>query len=84
MSPALAGRFSTAVLTGKPLSFFFFFFFLIILVYLFIFGCAESLLLCWLFYSYSEWGLLFTALHRLLVSVASSVAELGLQGTELQ
>ena len=44
-------------------------------LYLFIFGCVGSLLLCRLFSSRGEWKLLFSCgLHRLLVSVASLVA----------
>ena len=52
--------------------------------YLFIFGYAGSLLLCRLFSSCSEPGLLFIALRRLLVSAASFVVEHRLKGTELQ
>ena len=51
---------------------------------LFIFGCAGSLLLHGLFSSCSEQGLLFIALHRLLIEVASFVEENRLEGTELQ
>ena len=40
---------------------------------LFIFSCAESLLLSGLFSSCGEWGLLFTAVHRLLILMASLV-----------
>ena len=46
--------------------------------YLFIFGCAGSLLLLRLFSSCDKWGLLFVTVLRLLIVVASLVAEHGL------
>ena len=51
---------------------------------LYIFGCAGSLLLCGLFSSCSEQRLLFIALRRLLITVASPVVEQRLEGAELQ
>ena len=43
-------------------------FFLRFLKFLFIFGCAGSLLSCGLFFSScGEWGLLFAAAYRLLI-----------------
>ena len=57
----------------------FFFFFLNKFIYLFIyfiFGCVGSSLLCAGFFSgCSEQGLLFVAVHGLLIAVASLVAE---------
>ena len=49
-------------------------------IYLFIFGCVGSSLLCagFLFSSCSERGLLFLAVRRPLIAVASLVAEHGL------
>ena len=49
-------------------------------IYLFIFGCVGSLLLHagFLFSSCSERGLLFVAVHRPLIAVASFVVEHGL------
>ena len=45
-------------------------------IYLFIFGCVGSSLLCvQAFSSCSEWGLLFVAVRRLLIAVASLIAE---------
>ena len=55
-----------------------FFFFFNLFIYLFIFGCVGSSLLCVGFSSCGERGLLFIAVHRLLVAVASLVAEHGL------
>ena len=52
------------------------FFFLIYLLFK-IFGCFVSLLLCIVF-SCGEQGLLFIAVRRLLIAVASLVAEHGL------
>ena len=51
-------------------------------IILFIFGCARSSLLCGLFSSCSEWGLLFIAVHRLLIAVASLIADHGLYSTQ--
>ena len=48
---------------------------LFICFYLFVFGCAESLLLRGLFSSCSKQGLLFTDVHQLLIAGASLVAE---------
>ena len=50
------------------------------ILFIFIFGCAWSSLLCRLVSS-CEWGLLSIAVHRLLIAVASLVAEHGLQNT---
>ena len=50
---------------------FFFLFKKMLLICLFIFGCAGSLLLCRLFSSCREWGLLFVAVWGLLFSVAT-------------
>ena len=56
-----------------------FFFFILKFIYLFIFGCVGSLLLCAGFLSsYGEWGLLFFAVRGLLIVVASLVVEHGL------
>ena len=52
--------------------------------YLFIFGCAGSLLLHRLFSSCDKWGLLFVTVLRLLIVVASLVAEHGLCSDEVQ
>ena len=46
--------------------------------YLFIFGCAGSSLLCWLFSSCSEWGLLPGRVRGLLIAVVSPVVAPGL------
>ena len=54
-----------------------FLFFFYKLIYLFIFGCIGSLLLCTAFSSCGEQGLLFVAVLRLLTAVASPVAEHG-------
>ena len=51
-----------------------------LLICLFIFDCAGSLLLCRLFSSCGDWGLLFVAVCGLLFSVASLDAENGLSG----
>ena len=48
--------------------------------YLFIFGCIGSSLLRMGFFQCGERGLLFVAVRRLLIAVASLVAEHGLQG----
>ena len=72
VSPALAGGF-------------FFFCFTEILFIYFLFLAALGLCCCaWVFYSCGEQGLLFIALHGLLVVVASLVAEHGLQVHGLQ
>ena len=47
--------------------------FCILLVYLFIFGCAGSSLLCRLFSSCNEQGLLFLVVHWLPIAMASLV-----------
>ena len=49
-------------------------------IYLF-FGCAGSLLLCGLFSSCDEWGLLFNCSVLASYCVPSLIAEHGLQGT---
>ena len=47
-------------------------------IYLFIFGCIGSSLLCVGFFSScGEWGLLFVAVRRLLTALAPVVAEHG-------
>ena len=51
---------------------------------LLIFGCTRSSLLCGPFSSWSEWGLLFNALHWLLTAVASFVVGRRLKGTTPQ
>ena len=51
------------------------FFLIILFIYLFIFGCAGSSLLCWLFCSCSERELLFVAVPRILIEGASLVVE---------
>ena len=43
--------------------------------FVFIFGCARSLLLCGLFSSCSKWEPLFVAVPGLLIAVASLIAE---------
>ena len=53
------------------------FFFIVLFIY---FGCAGSSLLCGLFCLCDEQGLPFTAVHRLLMGVASLVAEHTLKG----
>ena len=58
--------------------FFIFFFFNLLFIYLFICGCFMSSLLHGLFSSCGEWGLLFISVPRLLIAVASFVAERGL------
>ena len=73
MSPALAGRLSTTAPPGKPRTFIF----LIYLFYLFIFDCVESVAAHGLS-SCAERGLLFVAVHGLLIAVASLVVEHGL------
>ena len=50
-----------------------------LLIYIFIFGCAGSSLLCQLFSNCGQWGH-SVAKNRLLIAVASLVAELGLSG----
>ena len=83
--PALAGRFSTTAPPGKPQAFFliqykraFIYLFLInLFIYLFLVVLG---LHCWAqsFSSCGEQGLLFVVVRRLLISVASLVAEHGL------
>ena len=51
------------------------FFFLNNFIYLFIFGCAGSSLLCRLSSSCCEWGLYVVAVNELLIAVTSLVAE---------
>ena len=68
--------FSTCLFVKGISLLFFFFFNKFILFYLFIFGCALGLCCCtWAFSSCGERGLLFIAVHRLLIAVASLVAE---------
>ena len=55
-----------------------------LLIYLFIFGCVESQLLHAGFLQLWRAGLLFIAVHRLLIVVASLVVEHGLQVHRLQ
>ena len=64
-----------------PSSFFFFFSHFI---YLFIFGCAGSLLLHRFLSSCSEQGLLSLVVHKLLTAVASLVLELRLSSCGIQ
>ena len=64
--------------------FYLFIYLLFIYLFLFIFGCFGSLLLCTAFSSCDEGGLLFVPVHRLLIAVASLVAEQGLQARGLQ
>ena len=65
--------------------FYFIFYFFIKLFYLFTFGCiGYSLLRAGAFSSCGEPGLLFVAVHGLLVAVASSAAEHGLYVRGLQ
>ena len=54
------------------------FIYLFLNLFIFIFGCVGSSLLRWAFSSCSERGLLFVAVRRLLIAVASLVAEHGL------
>ena len=62
-------------------SYFFFFFFTF---YLFIFGCAGSLLLHRFLSSCSKQGLLSLVVHKLLIAVASLVLELRLSSCGIQ
>ena len=79
VSPALAGGFLTTVPPGKPQDLFSFLFFLHIYFIILFFGCVGFLLLrAGLFSGCGEWGLLFIAVHGLLIVVASLVAEHGL------
>ena len=56
-----------------------------IYVFIYLFMAALGLCCCaWAFSSCSEWGLLFIAVRRLLIAVASLVAEHGLQAHRLQ
>ena len=50
----------------------------VFLINLFLFLAALRLCCAWAFSSCGEWGLLFIALHGLLLAVASLVAEHGL------
>ena len=61
---------------------FFTYIYIYLFIYLFIFGCAGFLLLKGLFSSCSEQGLLFIAVHGLLIAVASLVTEHGLWGLQ--
>ena len=71
VSPALAGRFSTTAPPGKPLTFFF-----NKIYFIFLFLAALGLRCCTrAFSTCSEQGLLFVAMHGLLIVVASLVAE---------
>ena len=54
------------------------------LIHIFIFGCAESLLLHGLFFSCGELGLLFIAVGELLIAGISLVVGLRLQGIPAQ
>ena len=56
--------------------------FLKIILVLYIFDCAGSSLLCGLFYSFGEWGLLSVAASRLLIAVVPLVEEHGLEHVE--
>ena len=71
VSPALAGRFSTTAPPGKPLTFFFnkIYFICLFLAALGLRCCTRAFSTC------SEQGLLFVAMHGLLIVVASLVAE---------
>ena len=64
-------------LFGKQLIFFFLINF-ILCIYLFILAVLGLHCCAWAFSSCSEQGLLFVAVHRLLIAVASLVAELRL------
>ena len=55
-----------------------FFYFLKLINFFFFFGCVGSLLLHMAFSSCGEQGLLFVAVHGLLIAVASVVVEHGL------
>ena len=61
------------------IQFIYLFIYLFIYFYLFIFGCAGSWLLHAGFLQLRERGLLFIAMHRLLIVVASLVVEHGVQ-----
>ena len=68
------------LLCANTLEFYVYFFFIYLFIYLFIyvftFLAALGLCCCtWAVSSCSEWGLLFVAVHRLLIAVASLVAE---------
>ena len=65
-------RFKTWLLLSKRFSSFFSFF---VLIYLFIFGCVGSSLLCAGLLQLQRAGLLFVAVHRPLIVVASLVVE---------
>ena len=67
LSPALAGGFLTTAPPGKPL-----FFIYLFLAALGLRCCVGALSSC------GEWGLLFIAVHGLLIAVASLVVEHGL------
>ena len=65
------------IVSVRDTSFFFFFNFIYLFIYLFLVAlglrcCARA------FSSCGEWGLLFVAVHGLLIAVASLVAEHGL------
>ena len=61
------------------LSFLLFLIFLKFIYFIYLFLASLGLHCCtWAFSSCSEWGLLFIAMHRLLITVASLVAECGL------
>ena len=53
--------------------------FFLFLIYFYLFLAVMGLLCCvWAFFSCGEWGLLFVAVHVLLIAVASLVVEHGL------
>ena len=53
---------------------------LLIFIYLYIFGCAGSSLLCRFSLVEESWGYFLVAVLGLLIAVASLVAEHGLEG----
>ena len=54
-------------------------YFIIFFKFIYLFLAVLGLHCCtWVFSSCGEWGLLFVAVHRLLIAVASLVAEHGL------
>ena len=53
-------------------------------IYLFILAVLVFCCCAWAFSSYSEWGLLFIAVHGLLIEVAFLVVEHGLEARGLQ
>ena len=77
--PCIGRRILNHCATREAREFPSFFFFKIYLFYLFIFGCVGSLLLRMGFLQLGERGLLFIAVRRLLIAVASLVVEHGRQ-----